>query len=312
MNSLIQLTSEHINNYLNHLNTHNDLSQHTLKAYYCDVSNFKRWCDTNRNTNITHTEIEMYFTYLKNTLTLKPSTIKRRYISIKIFFNYLVKNFNLTTNPFNTIDIKFAPRKKLPKTLTDNEIISLLKVPIRELDECKSSFKVVLCKRNIAILYLLYSTGMRIGELSSLDIEHINLDTQILLISGKGNKERIMFLSSEKVINKLKEWLNVRRQLSPKTSALFLNKYGTRLSIFSVENIFKKYQKIADINPHATPHYLRHTFATQLLSNGADLRSVQELLGHSSILTTQIYTEVSIYRKKSILLKYNAINNLDI
>lgn len=312
MNRYTLLTEEHINQYMKHLNTSNDLSKHTLKAYYCDITNFRQWYMINKIPSITSMQIEKYFTYLKNTLMLKPSSIKRKYISLKIFFTYLATNSIFIDNPFSNINIKFSPRKILPKTLTNTEIVSLLKSPITELDECKSSYKLVLCKRNIAILYLLYSTGIRIGELSSLNIDDINLDTKILLISGKGNKERLMFLSSDKVINKVKEWLTVRYQLHPKTSALFLNKYGSRLSIFSIENIFKKYKKLSNINPHATPHYLRHTFATQLLSNGADLRSVQELLGHASILTTQIYTEVSIYRKKTILLKYNAINNLEI
>ena len=128
----------------------------------------------------------------------------------------------------------------------------------------------------------------------------------MILIHGKGNKERLTYLPSSIVNESLRDYMKIRSQIRTESQAIFLNKYGSRLSIFSIENIFKKYRSLANINPHSTPHYLRHTFATKLLDNGADLRSVQELLGHASI----IYTAVSLQRKKAVMDNFNIMNEL--
>jgi integrase/recombinase XerC/integrase/recombinase XerD len=131
------------------------------------------------------------------------------------------------------------------------------------------------------------------------------------LIHGKGRKQRILFISSEQVLKKIEEWLSVRDEFAPSTDHVFVNKYGKQISIFSIENIFYKYRDIAKVDGKSTAHFLRHTFATSLLENGADIREVQELLGHSSISTTEIYTEVSVERKKQVLSKFNARNLID-
>ena len=120
-----------------------------------------------------------------------------------------------------------------------------------------------------------------------------------------------MYISSKEVREKLARWLEEREEMQPEDPALFLNRSGKRISIYGIENIFYKYRDSAGINSEATPHYLRHTFATQLLNNGAGIRDVQELLGHKSIVTTQIYTEASLYRKKYVLEKYNGRNFLE-
>ena len=142
-----------------------------------------------------------------------------------------------------------------------------------------------------------------------IDIE--DLDSEIL-IHGKGNKERILFLSSPVVCQKIGIWLRIRGTRPLRDSALFPSRLGRRMSIYGIENIFYKYQKASRINQNATAHSLRHSFATQLLNNGAGIRDVQELLGHSSIVTTQIYTEVSINRKREVLLRYNGRNGMEV
>ena len=160
----------------------------------------------------------------------------------------------------------------------------------------------------MCIIELLFCLGLRIGEIEALDIEDYNREDCSILIHGKGKKERMLFISSPIVCQKLNHWLLTRLEMEPEGSAMFINKSGGRLSIFSIENIFYKYRELAKINPNSTPHYLRHSFATQLLNNGANIRDVQELMGHNSIVTTQIYTEVSLNRKKEVLMKYNGRN----
>lgn len=160
--------------------------------------------------------------------------------------------------------------------------------------------------RDCAIINLLISLGLRICEIVNLNLQdYSNKDGQ-LIIFGKNRKERILFLIDPIDKKIIKDYLNVRVQYSPDSneSAFFLNKYGKRFSIFGIENIYYKYRDLARINPSSTPHYLRHSFATELLNNGANLRDIQELLGHSNITTTEIYVEVSSTRKKDVLTQF--------
>ncbi len=299
---------EALQTYLIDLKNDTRLSNHTISAYRCDISSFFKWLTTNDYTYITPLVIKEYFKQLHN--THKPSSIKRKHISLKKFFTEYSRISLPNKNPFIEIDLKLPRQKTLPKTLAIEEITALLKSASLELENANTDFRKNQATRNLAILVLLVSSGSRISEISSLNLSSLDLNDRIMLIRGKGSKERLMYISSDAVIQCLVNWLSIRNSFNPKTDSLFLNKYGTRLTIYSIENIFKRYQYLSNINQESTPHYLRHTFATKLLDNGADLRSVQELLGHSNITTTQIYTEVSISRKKYVLSKYNAINTI--
>ena len=186
----------------------------------------------------------------------------------------------------------------------------LLETAYNELNSSKTTYKKFETIRNISLLEILISTGIRIQEASLITLNDISLQEKTIIIHGKGRKERQLFILNKYVLSSLKNWLTIRKTSSPKCNNIFINKYGNPLSIHSIENIFRKYKTLSNINIKATPHYLRHTFATNLLTNGADLRSVQEILGHSSISTTQIYLEISSNRKKQVLQKYNYRNNL--
>lgn len=282
------------------------LSINTKKAYILDTKHYYDWHPTHSN-KIDKTLLDQYFQYLYS--TLKDSSIKRKYISLKIYFKHL-EEIKYNINPIADIKLKFSNKKTLPRTLSKEEIKKMLVASENDIKTANTFFMRNQAIRNHLILVLLAATGARISEISGLSLEDIDMDEQIMLIKGKGNKERLTYLSNPRIIKKLKLWLKIRLSFRPTTSALFVNKYGTRLSIYSIENIFSKYKVIAEINPNATPHFMRHSFATGLLDNGADLRSVQELLGHSSIITTQIYTEVSLERKKRVLSDYNIINTL--
>ena len=157
---------------------------------------------------------------------------------------------------------------------------------------------------------MLFSLGLRIEEASNIELEDIDLIYKTLLIHGKGKKERLLYISSDIVIKKINDWIKVRNNLVSESNYLFTNKYGDQLSIYGIENLFYKYRDTAKINKKATPHYLRHTFATMMLENGADLRSLQVILGHSQISTTEIYTQVTIERKKAVLLQCDPRNRI--
>lgn len=309
MNTHLEHNQILLSNYLTKLENDSSLSHHTKLAYKYDILNFYRWLDHQNIEQITAEIISHYFNHL--IVSNKASSTKRKYVSLKKFFSEYSRQTIPPINPFTDISLKLPKEKTLPKTLTIEEVTLLLKAATFELEQAQTDFRKKQAIRNIAILVLLISSGSRINEISNLNLSSININERTMLIRGKGNKERFMYFSSETIIFHLQAWLKIRNSFNPLSDSLFVNKYGTRLSIYSIENIFKRYQLLAKINQKSTPHYLRHTFATKLLDNGADLRSVQELLGHSSITTTQIYTEVSLSRKKDVLTRFNAINDIE-
>ena len=298
-------------NYINQLITQlkitKNLQEQTLKAYSSDITNFLNYI--NKET-IEQIDILNYINYLFDEKKLKDQSIKRKIISLKIYFNFLEDNSIIKINPFTKLKFKFKQEKKLPKTLQKNEVKKLLETVYNELNSSKTTYKKFETIRNISLLEILISTGIRIQEASLITLNDISLQEKTIIIHGKGRKERQLFILNKYVLSSLKNWLTIRKTSSPKCNNIFINKYGNPLSIHSIENIFRKYKTLSNINIKATPHYLRHTFATNLLTNGADLRSVQEILGHSSISTTQIYLEISSNRKKQVLQKYNYRNNL--
>ena len=174
----------------------------------------------------------------------------------------------------------------------------------------QSNYEIWKTTRNLAMLDILISTGIRIAELSNISINDIISAERVILIHGKGRKQRLIYISCPQTWSNLTQWLRIRKTRPTNTDKVFVNRYGGQISIHGIEYIYNTVKKSANINSHSTPHYLRHTFATNLLANGADLRSVQELLGHSSIATTEIYTEVTAKRKKQVLNKYNYRNKL--
>ena len=205
------------------------------------------------------------------------------------------------------INFKIKKERTLPKTLTINNIKELIYSTKNILQNKLSEFKKNQIIRDIAIIDVLISTGIRIGELASIELNDLNIEEKTILIHGKGKKERMLYFSNKDTITNVKNWIKLRNKLLPMNNYLFLNRYGNKLSIHSIEAIYEKYRFLAKL-PKSTPHYLRHTFATNLLTNGADIRSVQEILGHSSISTTEIYTEVSNNRKREVLQKCNYRN----
>lgn len=298
----------HLNSFIVEIKNTKNLSSKSIKAYYSDILNFIKFSNGQSNKIVNSENIIKYIDSLRTIKKLKDSSIKRKIISLKIFTQYLYDYSLIDTYPFQRLKFKYKAEHTLPKTLTIEEVKKLLNCITSSFSLTSSNFKIFEGTRDLAIIDLLISTGIRIGEICSIKLDDINITEKTLLIHGKGRKERLLFLSSSETIKNIKKWLDIRS--NHLNNYLFLNRYGNSLTIHSIEDIFYKYRDLSKINPSSTPHYLRHTFATNLLSNGADIRSVQEILGHSNISTTEIYTEISITRKQEILTRYNFRNQI--
>jgi len=258
------------------------LSIHTLKAYVSDIGGLQEFCRANNITflNIKNTELTSYTRHLY-TQGLSAKSITRKISSFKSFFQYLIKHNILRSNPCLGIKAPKA-KKSLPKTLNVDEISRLLNVKLTNHTKM----------RDHAIFELIYSSGLRVSEVVGLNIEDVAMDDQILTVRGKGNKMRALpFGNVAKAA--LNKWMDHRIKISSaEDRAIFLSKSGQRLSIRSVQKSIRSWGIKAGINQKLSPHILRHSFATHMLESSKDLRLVQELLGHESLSTTQIYTHL--------------------
>lgn len=241
-------------------------------------------------------ETDIVRTYLAflNEKQYSKATIARKLATLRSFYKFLVKRNQLTSNPVVAVRTP-KQEKKLPRFLDYEEIKKLLDTPPQD---------NWLGARDRAILETLYSTGIRVSELVALNMDDIDFLGEIVHVRGKGKKERITPIGSSalQVIQYYMEYRNKRAQNNTNfdSKVLFVNKHGRRLSTRSVRRKMDKYLKIAGLDPAISPHTLRHSFATHMLNNGADLRSVQELLGHQSLSTTQIYTHLTTTRLKDV------------
>lgn len=299
-------TIELLDYYIKKTENSKNLSPLTMKAYQSDLLDFIDFDGSLfKDKNIIN-----YINHLRTFKKLKDTSIKRKLVSINMFYEHLVDENMIDNNPITKLKLNFKKEKRLPKTLTVKEVSKILDTVDKKLEKVTSSFSIYINTRDAAVIDLLITTGMRINELSSLTLEDIIHYDHTILIHGKGRKQRLIYISSQITWDRLKNWLKVRKEVDSDCSYVFLNRYYKRLSIYAIEDIYTKYRNAAKINEKSTPHYLRHTFATNLLSNGADIRSVQEILGHSSISTTQIYTEITNKRKRQVLSKFNYRNKL--
>ena len=291
-----------IKNFIEYLKSTKNLSPKTLEAYSIDLKTFMQV-----EKNLLEPDIRAYVLHLQS-LGLKDSSVKRKIVTLRVFYEYLYNEKIISYSPFFNLKFKFRQERKLPKTLSISEVRRLLDCFICE-SENTTDFSHRQFVRDCALIDLLISTGIRVAEAAAIRFDDIITYEHAVLIHGKGRKQRIIYISSNETWQRLLTQFKMQKKLSS-TSFLFTSRNDKPLTSHSIEKIYKKYAYVAKINPISTPHYLRHTFATNLLANGADLRSVQELLGHASIATTQIYTEVSSQRKKQVLRKYNYRNRL--
>lgn len=288
-----------IKNYLEYCHSQKCLDEKTLKAYRIDLRQFfEQNADVNI-TDINSKSLEQYIALLHE--QYKPKTVKRKIASIKAFFHYLEYREIIEQNPFNKIMIHFREPVILPKTIPLHTIELFLSTIYRQRASAKTPYQKRNALRDAAVTELLFATGMRISELCSLKINDVNLYDGTILIYGKGSKERRIQIGTESVIQVLIEYRDSFHSKRQACDNFFVNQSGKALSDQAVRRMINKYTALASIEQHITPHMFRHTFATSLLEADVDIRYIQEMLGHSSINITEIYTHVTVAKQRNIL-----------
>ena len=302
---MISAMQEVFNKYINYLEAERGASPYTVRNYTNDLlGNYARGTERGffqflRQKKINSLEevdkhvLRDYISWLMDQGVVKPS-IARKLSAIRSFYRYLVREEIISTNLLEKASTPKLDRR-LPSFLSVEETVRLLEAP---------DLATPQGQRDRALLELLYASGLRVSELVNLDLEQVNLNTNEVRVWGKGSKERVTLIG-EPAARMLSTYLSQGRpelQGKKRSSAVFLNRYGGRLPTRRIQKILEKYANVANIDKRVHPHLLRHTFATHLLDGGADLRVVQELLGHAQLSSTQIYTHVSQSQAKKIYL----------
>jgi integrase/recombinase XerD len=289
-----------LDQFIHQLRVERGLSTNTIVAYSHDLIRFFDFLKRKGVSPVNINQDDLTSFIVEQNMTLSPRSMARCLVSIRMFYRFLVSEGNIESNPARLLGIP-KMYQHLPDVLSRDEMDSLLMQP---------DVTTALGKRDKAIIEMLYATGLRVTELTGLMMHNINLEVGSIRTMGKGSKERVIPMGS-KAMNSLKQYLQESRPLLLKKrysrggSYLFLNSRGSSMTRQGLWKIIKKYALMAGITKSVTPHTVRHSFATHLLEGGADLRSVQIMLGHADISTTQIYTHVARERLKEIHEKYH-------
>ena len=290
--------NQHIDSFLANLRLEKGLSINTINAYANDCSSFLKWVNNVEKIDILSIQEEQVERYVKNfqVQNLASSTINRKISSLKHFYLFLHKKKLVHSNPIASFS---GPKnvRPLPKSMSENDVASLIQAP-----DCKNFIGL----RDKAMLELLYATGVRISELINLQYTNIDLNRSLIKVMGKGNKERLIPFG-ENALSCLLDYINFRRanNLSLSSRDFFISQQGKKITRQAFWHRIKQYLMQTGLPLDISPHTLRHAFATHLLNNGADLRSVQMLLGHSDLSTTQIYTHIAKQRLGEMVKKHH-------
>ena len=304
MNTLRNYISE----YIEYCEYRKRLDSKTLKAYKIDLKQFEIFC-TDLSDCFAKNVVDDFITNLHK--QYKPKTVKRKIASLKAFFHHMEYKELLNENPFTKLDIRFREAKLLPKTIPFHSIQTFLSTLYAQKELAESEYQLRCCIRDIAVIELLFATGMRISELCSLKPSDIDFESGNILIYGKGAKERIIQLGNQEVIAALVLYQETFKKDIEVCGYFFVNRLQHKLSEQSVRFMINHYAELAGISQHITPHMFRHSFATLLLEQDVDIRYIQRMLGHSSISTTEIYTHVSSTKQKDILTNKHPRNQMN-
>lgn len=300
----------HIQNYLDYCQRQKRLDTKTLKAYQIDLTQFYAKVSITSLSDITPAVLEEFIGGLHQ--KYRPKTVKRKIASLKAFFRYLEYREIIDRNPFNKIQIRFREPVILPKTIPLRTVENFLSAIYKQHKNAQTTYQKKKTLQDAAVIELLFATGMRISELCTLKVHDVNLDDKSVLIYGKGGKERKIQLGNDTVIYILEKYKNAFFPEMQEYDHFFVRPSGGALSDQSVRRMINRYVSPASIEMHITPHMFRHTFASCLLEADVDIRYIQEMLGHSSIHVTEIYTHVALSKQRDILVKKHPRNTLHI
>ena len=295
MNTLIPI----IQKYLEYCESQKRLDTKTIKAYRIDLKQFMLFFSNTDNHYLSVADLENFIHHLHQ--NFKPKTVKRKLASLKAFFHYLEYKNIIEINPFNKINTKFREPFILPKTIPLHTVEKLLSTMYKEYSFANTAYRKKRILLDIAVSEILFSTGIRISELCNLKSSDVDMYDAVIRIYGKGSKERILQIGNKDVINLLKRYKDKYVFEIQNSGYFFTTPNATPLSDQVVRRMLNKYCSLAAIELHITPHMFRHTFATSLLEADVDIRYIQEMLGHSSITVTEIYTHVTLSKQKDIL-----------
>ena len=301
--------AKYLSEYLEYCEFRKRLDSKTLKAYRIDLKQYYCYA-TETSQPLSKNTVDTFITVLHK--KYKPKTIKRKISSLKAFFHYLEYREHIDDNPFSKLDIRFREAKLLPKTIPLHSIQAFLSVMYKQKDLARSEYQKNCSIRDIAVIELLFATGIRISELCGLKPSDIDLKNYTVLIYGKGAKERIIQIGNPEVISALTLYQTTFKNEIAQCGYFFVNRLHHKLSDQSVRFMINHYSYLANIEQHITPHMFRHSFATLLLEQDVDIRYIQQMLGHSSISTTEIYTHVSTKKQKEILVQKHPRNLLEV
>lgn len=295
----------YIPKYLNYCEYRKQLNSKTLKAYRIDLKQYCSFCQDIPDP-FSKNAVDSYITDMLR--HYKPKSVKRKIATLKAFFHYMEYAELLGQNPFDKLDVHFREAKLLPKIIPFHSIQKFLSTLYVQKKQAASVYQFRCCLRDIAVIELLFATGMRISELCSLKPSDIDLENNTVLIYGKGAKERILHLGNSEAISALALYQRTFKADISACGYFFVNRQKHKLSDQSVRFMINRYAALAGIEQHITPHMFRHSFATLLLEQDVDIRYIQKMLGHSSISTTEIYTHVSSAKQKDILVNKHPRN----
>ncbi len=290
-------SKQDLEDFKSYITIEKNFSPHTAKAYYADILAFLLWLGEDECEGISFSKIREYLHFMQ-IYNYKKTTVARKIASLRTFYKYLHREQKVANNPAENIISPKRP-KELPKFLTTDEVEQILN---------NVNIDTPAGYRNRAILELLWASGMRISELSGLNFGSLNLENNEITVFGKGAKERIILIT-DRAKKYLQGYIDYARPLVAKgfplppvteETPVFINKTGFRLQPKMVRNVINDIVEKIELPKKVTPHMFRHSFATHLIENGADLRVVQELLGHASISNTQIYTHISMQHMKEV------------
>lgn len=316
-----QASTEFVAGYFS---TH-DLSAKTKVAYSSDLAQFRAFVGEDLGLlSIGAAVVENWAAHLRQE-GYSPASIRRKMVTLRVFCSYWVRKGTLPESPFWRVKLSFGRIEQLPRALTAGEISALLDQARKTYSTAELSHKpdgetephseqfsfgCYSALRNLALVDLLFATGMRVGEASALDIRDFLVEEGVFRVQGKGGRDRVACVVDEETVRIQQKHLAARRCFETSSPALFLNMSGQRLSTQGIANVIAQFRREAGIERHITPHMLRHTVATLLLRNGADIRVVQEFLGHTSIATTQRYTHITKEHLIGVLRKHHPSLNL--